>query len=46
MVHALMSSYRKTFIIYGMTNPGFIKIMGLMSTHGQSRIADKVSAYN
>lgn len=46
MIRALMSSYRKTFIIYGMTNPGFVKIMGLMSKSGQARIADKVSAFN
>jgi hypothetical protein len=46
MMNALMSSYRKTFIVYGMTNPGFVKIMGSMSKHGQARIADKVSAYN
>ena len=46
MMSALKSSYRKTFIVYGMTNPGFVKIMGSMSKHGQARIADKVSAYN
>ena len=46
MMNALKSSYRKTFIVYGMTNPGFVKIMGSMSKHGQARIADKVSAYN
>jgi hypothetical protein len=46
MMNALMSSYRKTFITYGMTNPGFVKIMGFMSKHGQSRIADQVAAFN
>ena len=46
VVKALTSSYRKTFIIYGMTNPGFVKILGIMSKDGQARIAGKVSAYN
>jgi hypothetical protein len=46
LMKALMASYRKTFIVYGMTNPGFVKIMGSMSKHGQARIADKVSAYH
>lgn len=46
MTTALISSYRKTFITYGMTNPGFVKIMGFMSKQGQSRIADQVAAFN
>ena len=43
---AVLLSYRKTFIVYGMTNPGFKKIMGLMSHDGQERIAEKVDIYN
>lgn len=46
IMKGLMSSYRKTFITYGMTNPGFVKIMGIMSKDGQARIAGKVSTYN
>lgn len=43
--NALISSYRKTFIVYGMTNPGFVKIMGIISRAGQSRIAEQVVSY-
>lgn len=46
IMDALLASYRKTFVVYGMTNPGFVKIAGFMSKDGQSRIADKVSAFN
>ncbi|WP_428262261.1 hypothetical protein [Haliangium sp.] len=46
IMSALMASYRKTFVVYGMTNPGFVKITGLMSQNGQARIAEKVSVYN
>lgn len=42
----LLISYRKTFVVYGMTNPGFVKIMGHMSSDGQSRVANKVTAFN
>ncbi|ACY12685.1 diiron oxygenase [Haliangium ochraceum] len=46
IMKGLITSYRKTFIIYGMTNPGFVKIMGKMTKDGQTRIADTVTAYN
>ena len=42
---ALISAYRKTFIVYGMTNPGFVKIMGIISRPGQARIAEQVVSY-
>lgn len=46
ITRALMASYRKIFLIYGMTNPGFVKIIGMMTKSGQERIAGKVTAYN
>lgn len=41
-----MRSYRRTFIVYGMTNKAFVRIARIMSEQGQQRIRDQVSAYS
>lgn len=46
LIDSRMKSYRKTFIVYGMTNPMFVKIMNFMSSDGSQKIADKVPAYS
>lgn len=46
LVDSRVKSYRKTFLVYGMTNPLFVKVMKLMSQDGSRRIAEKVTAYS
>lgn len=46
LIDSRMKSYRKTFIVYGMTNPMFVKIMKIMSDEGANRIAENVSVYS
>ena len=46
LIASRMKSYRKTFLVYGMTNPTFVKIVSIMSERGSRRIAEQVSAYS
>lgn len=43
---AQSASYRRTFLTSGMTNPGFVKILGHMSKDGQARVAAQAEAFH